>query len=103
MNDGIEIVGAHINNLKSVNAVLPLRKATMVVGVSGSGKSSLLSDTLATEANLRMRRFLGISQPHLGNKDVAAFLGNGFRSASTSLKRRSVHPSGLLWPLPQGS
>ena len=75
MNDGIEIVGAHINNLKSIDTVFPLRKATMVVGVSGSGKSSLLSDTLATEANSRMRRFLGIDQPHLGNEDVAAYLG----------------------------
>ena len=75
MNDGIEIVGARTNNLKSVDVVLPLRKATMVVGVSGSGKSSLLADTLATEANLRMRRFLGVDQPHLGDEDVAAFLG----------------------------
>ena len=75
MNDGIEIVGAHTNNLKSVDAVLALRKATMVVGVSGSGKSSLLADTLATEANSRMRRFLGVDQPHLGDEDVAAFLG----------------------------
>ena len=75
MTDGIEIVGAHTNNLKSVDVILPLRKATMVVGVSGSGKSSLLADTLATEANSRMRRFLGVDQPHLGDEDVPAFLG----------------------------
>ena len=75
MNDGIEIVGACTNNLKSVDVILPLRRATMVVGVSGSGKSSLLADTLATEANSRMRRFLGVSQPHLGDEDVPAFLG----------------------------
>ena len=75
MNDGIEIVGARTNNLKSIDAVLPLRMATMVVGVSGSGKSSLLADTLATEANARMRRFLGVSQPHLSDDDVPAFLG----------------------------
>ena len=75
MNDGIEIVGARTNNLKSVDVVLPLRRATMVVGVSGSGKSSLLADTLATEANSRMRRFLGVDQPHLGDEDVPAFLG----------------------------
>ena len=75
MNDGIEIVGACTNNLKSVDVSLPLRRATMVVGVSGSGKSSLLADTLATEANSRMRRFLGVAQPHLGDEDVPAFLG----------------------------
>ena len=75
MNDGIKIVGACINNLKSIDVVLPLRMATMVVGVSGSGKSSLLADTLATEANSRMRRFLSVDQPHLGDTDVPAFLG----------------------------
>ena len=91
MNDGLEIVGAHINNLKSVDAVLPSRKATMVVGVSGSGKSSLLSDTLATEANSRMRRFLGVYQPHLGNQDVAAFLGP--LPASIHFAQASFHAS----------
>ena len=75
MKDAIEIVGARTNNLKSVDVVLPRRRATMVVGVSGSGKSSLLADTLATEANSRMRRFLGVDQPHLGDEDVPAFLG----------------------------
>ena len=75
MSDGIEIVDACTNNLKSIDVVLPLRTATMVVGVSGSGKSSLLADTLATEANSRMRRFLGVNQPHLNDDDVPAFLG----------------------------
>ena len=75
MTDGIEIVGARTNNLKSVDVILPLRKATMLVGVSGSGKSSLLADTLATEINSRMRRFLRVHQPHLDETDVPAFLG----------------------------
>jgi len=71
----IEIVGARTNNLQSVDVSLPLGKATMVVGVSGSGKSSLLADTLASEVNVRMRRFLGVRQPHLGDEDVPAFVG----------------------------
>ena len=75
MTEGIEIVGAQTNNLKSVDVVLSRRKATMLVGVSGSGKSSLLAGTLATEINSRMRRFLHVDQPHLGEKDVRAFLG----------------------------
>lgn len=75
MSSEIEIVGARTNNLQSVDVTLPLRKATMVVGVSGSGKSSLLADTLATEANARMRRFLGVHQPHLSDDDVPAFVG----------------------------
>jgi excinuclease ABC A subunit len=75
MSGKIEIVGARTNNLRSVDVALPLHKATMMIGVSGSGKSSLLADTLATEANARMRRFLGVHQPHLGDEDVPAFVG----------------------------
>jgi excinuclease ABC A subunit len=75
MKNAIEIVGARTNNLQSVDVSLPLHKATMVVGVSGSGKSSLLADTLATEVNGRMRRFLGVHQSHLGDQDVPAFIG----------------------------
>lgn len=75
MSDEIEIIGASTNNLKSVDVRLPLRKATMMVGVSGSGKSSLLADTLATEANARMKRFLNVEQPHLSDEDVPAFIG----------------------------
>lgn len=75
MKNAIEIVGARTNNLQSVDVSLPLHKATMVVGVSGSGKSSLLADTLATEVNGRMRRFLGVHQPHLAEQDVPAFIG----------------------------
>lgn len=76
MSNKIEIIGASTNNLKSVDAIFPLRKATMVVGVSGSGKSSLLADTLAIEANVRMRRFLNVHQPHLDEADVPAFIGS---------------------------
>lgn len=75
MKNVIEIIGATTNNLQAIDVELPLHKATMVVGVSGSGKSSLLADTLATEANGRMRRFLGVHQPHLGDQDVPAFIG----------------------------
>jgi excinuclease UvrABC ATPase subunit len=75
MKGEIEIVGARTNNLRSVDADIPLRKATMLVGVSGSGKSSLLADTLAAEANARMRRFLGVHQPHLADEDVPAYVG----------------------------
>lgn len=71
----IEIVGASANNLKSVDVDLPRCAATLVVGPSGSGKSSLLADTLATEANARLKRFLGVYQDHLEETDVQAFLG----------------------------
>ena len=75
MSGGIDIIGAQINNLQSIDVTLPIGSATMVVGVSGSGKSSLLEDTLAAEATARMHRYLGIRQAHLADRDVAAFLG----------------------------
>ncbi len=46
----IEIRGARENNLKNVSLRLPKRKITLFTGVSGSGKSSIVFDTLASEA-----------------------------------------------------
>ena len=42
----LEIKGAKINNLKNVNVKFPLGTLTVVTGVSGSGKSSLVNQTL---------------------------------------------------------
>lgn len=42
----IEVIGAHQNNLKNVNARFPLGTLTVVTGVSGSGKSSLVTEVL---------------------------------------------------------
>jgi len=46
----IEIRGARENNLKDVSLRLPKRKIIIFTGVSGSGKSSLVFDTIANEA-----------------------------------------------------
>src|SRR5215475_6412270 len=46
----IEIRGARVNNLKDVSLRLPKRKIIIFTGVSGSGKSSLVFDTIANEA-----------------------------------------------------
>ena len=43
----LEIYGATENNLKNVNATIPLGKFVCITGVSGSGKSTLLNDILA--------------------------------------------------------
>ncbi len=50
----IEVRGARENNLKDVSLQLPKRKITIFTGVSGSGKSSLVFDTLASEAQRRL-------------------------------------------------
>jgi excinuclease ABC A subunit len=71
----IDIIGADANNLKSVDVRFPLKKISVVTGVSGSGKSSLLADTVAAEGSRRMRTFLGTSQQELEREDVLAFIG----------------------------
>lgn len=43
----IQLKGATENNLKKVDISIPLGTLTLVTGVSGSGKSSLITDTLA--------------------------------------------------------
>ena len=45
--------GARTNNLKNIDVDIPLKKFTIVTGVSGSGKSSLVFDTLYAEGQRR--------------------------------------------------
>lgn len=45
-NNYLEIVGARENNLKSVSVKIPLQVMTVISGVSGSGKSSLVKNIL---------------------------------------------------------
>lgn len=45
--ESIEVISASENNLKNINVKIPLGKMIVVTGVSGSGKSSLINDTLA--------------------------------------------------------
>ncbi|AOS64201.1 ATP-binding cassette domain-containing protein [Actinoalloteichus hymeniacidonis] len=52
--DHIEITGARENNLKNISLRIPKRQLTVVTGVSGSGKSSLVFDTIAAEAQRQL-------------------------------------------------
>jgi excinuclease ABC subunit A len=59
--DAIRIRGARQNNLKDLNLDLPLNELIVVTGVSGSGKSSLVFDTLYAEGQ---RRYVETFSPY---------------------------------------
>jgi len=67
MEKCIEVKGARVHNLKSLDVKIPHGKMTVVTGLSGSGKSSLAFDTLYAEGQRRfveslssyVRQFLG--------------------------------------------
>ena len=71
-NSSIVIKGARVNNLKSIDVEIPHGKLVVVTGLSGSGKSSLVFNTLYAEGQRRYveslsayaRQFLGrMSKP----------------------------------------
>ena len=70
----IEIRGARENNLKNVSLDIPKQKITVFTGVSGSGKSSLVFDTIAAEAQRQLNEtftfFVQGFLPHYGQPDV---------------------------------
>ena len=70
----IEIRGARENNLKDISLELPKQKITVFTGVSGSGKSSLVFDTIAAEAQRQLNEtFTAFVQgflPHYGQPEV---------------------------------
>src|SRR5918996_3785882 len=49
-HDLIRVHGARENNLKDLSVEIPKRRLTVFTGVSGSGKSSLVFDTIAAES-----------------------------------------------------
>lgn len=69
----LKITGATHNNLKSVSAKIEFGTLTVVTGVSGSGKSSLVTDTLApalTNAIQRSQRPVGTYKKLTGIEEI---------------------------------
>ena len=52
--DVIRIVGARWSNLRNVSVDVPKKRITVFTGVSGSGKSSLVFDTIAAESQRQL-------------------------------------------------
>lgn len=73
-HDLIRVHGARENNLKNVSVDLPKRRLTVFTGVSGSGKSSLVFDTIAAESqrmiNETYSAFVQGFMPSLGRPEV---------------------------------
>ncbi|HRF65062.1 MAG TPA: excinuclease ABC subunit UvrA [Ignavibacteria bacterium] len=51
--DHIEVKGARVNNLKNISVDIPHNKFVVVTGLSGSGKTSLVFDTIYAEGQRR--------------------------------------------------
>jgi excinuclease UvrABC ATPase subunit len=78
-HDLIRVHGARENNLKDVSVEIPKRRLTVFTGVSGSGKSSLVFDTIAAESqrliNETYSAFLQGFMPTLARPEVDVLEG----------------------------
>ncbi|MBQ9586606.1 MAG: excinuclease ABC subunit UvrA [Bacteroidales bacterium] len=64
--DNIKICGATENNLKNLSLSIPKHQITVVTGVSGSGKSSLVLDTIAAKSRRELNdTFPSFTQQYL--------------------------------------
>jgi excinuclease UvrABC ATPase subunit len=73
-HDVIRIRGAREHNLKNVDVDIPKKRITVFTGVSGSGKSSLVFDTIAAESQRQLNEtfssFVRHRLPHYGQPDA---------------------------------
>jgi excinuclease UvrABC ATPase subunit len=73
-HDLIRVHGARVNNLRDVSIEIPKRRLTVFTGVSGSGKSSLVFDTIAAESqrliNETYSSFVQTFMPTLARPEV---------------------------------
>jgi excinuclease UvrABC ATPase subunit len=78
-HDLLRVHGARENNLKDISVEIPKRRLTVFTGVSGSGKSSLVFDTIAAESqrliNETYSAFVQGFMPTLARPDVDVLEG----------------------------
>ncbi|GGF93632.1 ATP-binding cassette domain-containing protein [Paenibacillus aceti] len=72
----IKVIGAREKNLKNINVSIPKKQITVFAGVSGSGKSALVFDTLAAESQRQLNEtyssFIRHRLPHYGQPNADA-------------------------------
>lgn len=70
----IRVFGARERNLKNIDVEIPKKEITVFTGVSGSGKSSLVFDTIAAESQRQLNKtytsFIRNRMAHYGKPDV---------------------------------
>src|SRR6187401_1553400 len=78
-HDLIRVTGARVNNLKDVSVEIPKRRLTVFTGVSGSGKSSLVFDTIAAESRRLIDEtystFVQVFMPNMPRPEVDVLEG----------------------------
>jgi excinuclease ABC subunit A len=88
----IVVDGVRVHNLKDVSVRIPLGKLTVVTGVSGAGKSSLVFDTLYAEAQRRyLQSFSAASRQLLERFDRPAAEHIGDLPPAVALRRHMAH------------
>lgn len=82
----IRLRGARENNLQNISLDIPKRKITIFTGVSGSGKSSIVFETIATESQRQL------------NETYSAYLRNFLPkySSRTQIQLKTSPPLLLL-------
>ncbi|GIP25770.1 thiamine ABC transporter permease [Paenibacillus sp. J23TS9] len=73
-SQNIKVTGAREKNLKRVSVAVPKKKITVFTGVSGSGKSALVFDTIAAESQRQLNEtyssFIRHRLPHYGQPNA---------------------------------
>ncbi|WP_248924983.1 ATP-binding cassette domain-containing protein [Paenibacillus hamazuiensis] len=74
--DSIQVSGAREKNLKAIHIAIPKKRITVFAGVSGSGKSALVFDTIAAESQRQLNEtyssFVRNRLPHYGKPEADA-------------------------------
>ncbi len=89
-NNQIILNGVSTNGLKNIDITIPKQQLTVVTGVSGSGKSSLVYDTLFSEASARFSESLSMYSRSLVQQNSTAVLDSfAGMTPAIALRRRN--------------
>lgn len=107
MSEVIRVKGAREHNLKNIDIEIPRDKLVVVTGLSGSGKSSLVFDTIYAEGQRRYveslssyaRQFLGImDKPDIDSIDgLSPAISIDQKSTSRNPRSTVASPPRRIW------